>query len=72
MELFSDLKEYIPTQADDDDDDDDDDEVRACIEKAYVVVTYRMSIRRSFEFPPINTQQIRTPRNLDMKRCHVP
>ena len=42
MELFSDLKEYIPTQADDDDDDDDDDEVRACIEKAYAVVTYRM------------------------------
>ena len=41
MELFSDLKEYIPTQADDDDDDDDD-EVRACIEKAYAVVTYRM------------------------------
>ena len=53
MELFSDLKEYIPTQADDNDDDDgcggddgddddDDDELRACIEKAYVVVTYRM------------------------------
>ena len=46
------------------------DKLRACIEKAYVVVTFSQSISQ-FEFPPTNNQQLRTPYNLDMKRCRI-
>ena len=38
------------------------DELWACHEKVYVAVTYSVQT---------NTQQIRTPRNLDMKKCQV-